>query len=309
MSVKDTQRELAYRASNPRHATFKERVFAAGTIQPFEMENLMQYDRGQKVEREHAPTIAELRAKTGCKLGMEDEEIFRSIARDHVLEIPFYYTYLDGMETMAKQHIEQCKDKCDTDVVGTCVKRCVFEKAVHFSDEPERNILHRFRSEERGRLVQETENLPLAEQVRMMEKETPWVTEGAERPYRVKELETVHLTAVMKPWPLQTPDELHEQAEQEYNETLENLAKAGHFKSVDALLDKHPELRRNQEYLPMEVPPLHPGFLQGGAQQAEYDRLKREMARKKKFIPAPLSEEGQERMREYQASEAKGKRK
>ena len=59
---------------------------------------------GVKVEAEHAGTIAKIKAsiKDG-KIMMSDEDIFKSIASDHLKEFGDYYSRLAKMEADAKQ--------------------------------------------------------------------------------------------------------------------------------------------------------------------------------------------------------------
>jgi hypothetical protein len=58
-----------------------------------------QLKMGEAVEKEHKPTVDKI--KSSCKDGkitMSDEDIFSSIAQDHIKEIPDYYTRLAKME-------------------------------------------------------------------------------------------------------------------------------------------------------------------------------------------------------------------
>ena len=58
---------------------------------------------GVKVEAEHAGTVAKIKAsiKDG-KITMSDEDIYKSIAGDHLKEFGDYYTRLAKMEADAK---------------------------------------------------------------------------------------------------------------------------------------------------------------------------------------------------------------
>jgi hypothetical protein len=58
---------------------------------------------GVKVEAEHAGTVAKIKAsiKDG-KITMSDEDIFKSIASDHLNEFGDYYSRLSKMESEAK---------------------------------------------------------------------------------------------------------------------------------------------------------------------------------------------------------------
>jgi hypothetical protein len=62
---------------------------------------------GVKVEAEHAPTVAKIQGsiKDG-KITMSDEDIYKSIAEDHLNEFSDYYTKLAKMESEAKQSKE-----------------------------------------------------------------------------------------------------------------------------------------------------------------------------------------------------------
>jgi hypothetical protein len=62
---------------------------------------------GIEVEKEHAPTVSKIQAsiKDG-KITMSDEDIYKSIAEDHLAEIKNYYTLLNKMESDAKQSKE-----------------------------------------------------------------------------------------------------------------------------------------------------------------------------------------------------------
>lgn len=58
---------------------------------------------GKEVEKEHAPTVKKiLESIKDGKVTMTEEQIFESIAQDHVNEIPDYYTRLKKMEDEAK---------------------------------------------------------------------------------------------------------------------------------------------------------------------------------------------------------------
>jgi len=58
---------------------------------------IRQIDRGVEVEREHKPTIEK------DHHFIHDDDVYRSIAIDHLLEFPDYYTRLDNMEEQAKK--------------------------------------------------------------------------------------------------------------------------------------------------------------------------------------------------------------
>ena len=64
-----------------------------------------QLKMGREVEKEHAPTVSKIIAsvKDGA-VGMSTEEIYESIAQDHLNEIPDYYTRLKKMEDEAKMN-------------------------------------------------------------------------------------------------------------------------------------------------------------------------------------------------------------
>jgi hypothetical protein len=63
-----------------------------------------QMKKGVEVEREHRPTIDKIKASVvDGKITMSDEEIFSSVARDHLGEFDDYYDWLDRMEKAAKR--------------------------------------------------------------------------------------------------------------------------------------------------------------------------------------------------------------
>jgi len=62
-----------------------------------------QLKMGKEVEKEHASTVAKIKAslKDG-QITMTNEEIYASIAADHLYEFSNYYTLLKEMEDKAK---------------------------------------------------------------------------------------------------------------------------------------------------------------------------------------------------------------
>ena len=60
--------------------------------------NKEQLSMGKKVEREHAPTVKKIKKNPN----MKPQEIYTSIAKDHLNEFPDYYTGLDKMEKELK---------------------------------------------------------------------------------------------------------------------------------------------------------------------------------------------------------------
>lgn len=60
-------------------------------------------EMGKKVEKEHKNTVDKIRSSVkDNKITMTDEEIFESIAKDHLSELSDYYTRLQAMEKEAK---------------------------------------------------------------------------------------------------------------------------------------------------------------------------------------------------------------
>lgn len=73
-----------------------------------------QIKMGIEVEKEHDPTIDKIEEKYG--IVVEDrEEIYKSIAQDHLDEFPDYYTRLDKMEKEAEADFGKGEDNEDSE--------------------------------------------------------------------------------------------------------------------------------------------------------------------------------------------------
>lgn len=60
-------------------------------------------EMGKKIEAEHKNTVQKIRNSVqNNQITMSDEEIFESIAKDHLSELSDYYTRLQAMEKAAE---------------------------------------------------------------------------------------------------------------------------------------------------------------------------------------------------------------